>query len=234
VSTLTLVRHGQAQPFQREGAVLTARGEAQAATLARWWLARGVRFDDVYTGALVRQTQTEQVVAKCFREAGQAWPAAQRDASWNEYDAPGVLGHMVPADPRLAALFAEFEQARGGPDERRRFQRMFEAAMTCWMEGSLDREGVELWPAFRGRVSGAIARILAGPASRRIVVFTSGGPIGFSVKFALNAPDRSFLDINWRVRNTSLTQFVFDRERLTLDSFNSIAHLDDAGLHTYR
>lgn len=234
MSTLTLVRHGQAQPFQKEGGLLSARGEEQAATLARWWLARGTRFDDVYTGALARQTQTEQVVAKCFREAGQPWPTAQSDASWNEYDAPGVMEQMVPADPRLAALFAEFEQARGGPEERRCFQRMFEAAMTCWLEGSLDREGVELWPAFRDRVSAAIGRILAGPASRRVVVFTSGGPIGFSVHFALKAPPRSFLDINWRVRNTSITEFVFDRERLTLDSFNGIPHLADRALQTHR
>ncbi|SPE30866.1 Fructose-2,6-bisphosphatase [Candidatus Sulfopaludibacter sp. SbA6] len=234
MSTLTLVRHGQAQPFQREGAVLSSLGEAQAAMLAQWWLAKRVSFDHVYTGALVRQTQTEQVVAKCFRDAGQPWPAARHDASWNEYDAPGVLARMVPADPRLAALAAEFEQARGGPDEKRRFQRMFEAAMSCWIEGSLDQEGVELWPAFRDRVSAAIGRILAGPASRRVVVFTSGGPIGVSVQFTLKAPARSFLDIHWRVRNTSVTEFVFDRERLTLDSFNGIPHLDDLGLLTYR
>ena len=94
MSTLTLVRHGQAQPFQREAAVLSAIGEEQAATLARWWLRSGVSFDDVYTGALVRQMQTEQVVANCFREAGQPWPEARRDPSWNEYDAPGVLAGL--------------------------------------------------------------------------------------------------------------------------------------------
>jgi broad specificity phosphatase PhoE len=234
MSTLTLVRHAQAHPFQRAGAILTALGEAQAALLARRWMENGVAFDEIYTGALVRQTQTEQVVAKCYHEAGRPWPTARRDAFWNEYDAPGVLALMVPADPRLAELAAEFELARGGPDETRRFQRMFEAAMTCWIEGSLDREGVEPWPAFRGRLSSAIARIMAGLPSRRVVVFTSGGPIGFAVQHALEAPARSFLETHWRVRNTSVTEFVFDRERLTLDSFNCIAHLDDRGLDTHR
>jgi broad specificity phosphatase PhoE len=235
VSTLTLVRHGQAQTFQREAAVLSSLGEEQAAALARWWLKDRVCFDDVYTGALVRQTQTELVVANCFREAGEPWPEALRDPAWNEYDARGgELSRMAPADPRLAALAAEFDQARGGPDEKRRFQRMFEAAMSCWLEGSIAVEGVEPWPAFRDRVSGAIAQLMAGFAGRRVVVFTSGGPIGYAVQFAMKAPPRSFLEVNWRVRNTSVTEFVFDRDRFTLDSFNSIAHLDDPAMRTYR
>jgi broad specificity phosphatase PhoE len=234
VSTLTLVRHGQAQPFQRESAVLTPLGEAQAANLAQFWLRNQVQFDHVYCGVLARQVRTQQVIAECFRESGQPWPPAQADASWNEYDAPGVLQHSVPADPRLAALAADFEKARSSPDANRRFQRMFEAAMLCWLEGGITTNGVEPWATFRGRVSGAIGRIMQGPPGRRVAVFTSGGPIGFAVQFALQAPARSFLDVNWRIRNGSVTEFVFDRERFTLDSFNGIAHLDDAALRTYR
>jgi broad specificity phosphatase PhoE len=234
VSTLTLVRHGQAEPFQRERGELTLLGEAQAAKLAQFWLQKQSRFDEVHCGVLQRQVRTEAVIAQCFRSAGQSWPEVQSDRSWNEYDAPGVLQHIVPADPRLAALAADFEKARSGPDERRAFQRMFEAAMLCWLEGKASTNGVEPWAAFRDRISGAIQRIMAGPPSRRVVVFTSGGPIGFTLQFALQAPARSFLDVNWRIRNSSVTEFVFDRDRLTLDSFNSVWHLDDAALRTYR
>ena len=215
VSTLTLVRHGQAQPFQRESAVLTSLGEAQAANLAQFWLRNQVRFDEVYCGLLARQTRTEQVIAECFRTSGQPWPPAQADAAWNEYDVAGVLRQPAPADPRL-------------------FQRMFEVAMLGWLEGDITTNGVEPWTAFRVRVSGAIGRLMEGPPGRRVAVFTSGGPIGFAVHRALQAPARSFLDLNWRIRNGSVTEFVFDRERFTLDSFNGIAHLDDAALRTYR
>jgi broad specificity phosphatase PhoE len=234
VSTLTLVRHGQAHPFQGVNAALTAIGEAQAAKLAKSWLGDGVRFDGVYSGTLPRQVRTEEVVAQCFREAGVEWPTATRDASWNEYDAGGVLQHLVPADAQLTALASEFEQARGSPDEKRKFQRLFEKAMTCWLESAIEVDGVESWPAFRSRVSGAIERIMAGPASRRIAVFTSGGPIGLTLQTAVHAPARTFLDVNWRVRNTSMTQFIFDRSRLTLDCFNAFPHLDDVSLWTYR
>jgi len=233
VSTLTLVRHGQAAPFQRTDAALTSTGEAQAAKLAQFWLRNGARFDEVHCGALARQVRTAQVVAERFRDAGQSWPDARTDRSWNEYDATGVIQRYVPADARLAALAAEYEKARCGPEENRRFQHMFEAAMGCWLEGK-QTDGVEPWIAFRDRVTGAIRRIMEGPSNRRVAVFTSGGPIGFAVHHALQAPAQSFLDVNWRVRNCSVSEFVFDRQRFTLDYFNAIPHLDEAALRTYR
>ena len=215
MSTLTLVRHGQAHPFQGRDARLTPTGEAQATKLAQFWLRGGVRFDEVHHGTLPRQSRTAEVIAACFHAAGESWPHPIADPAWNEYDAPGVLQHLdIPADPR-------------------EFQRMFEAAMMRWLEAG-ETDGVESWPAFRSRVSGAIERVMAGPPSRRIAVFTSGGPIGFTVHCAFAAPARAFLDVNWRVRNTSITQFVFDRTRLTLDCFNSFPHLDDQSLWTYR
>jgi broad specificity phosphatase PhoE len=233
LSTLTLVRHGQAEPFQRESARLTQLGEAQAAKLAEFWLRQGVQFDEVHCGRLARQIRTEQVVAETFRTAGQPWPEVSADSSWNEYDAPGVLTHLAPKDPRLAALAEEFEQMRSGPESNRYFVRMLEAAMLQWLDGAACN-GVEPWSAFHSRVSTAIRRLMEGHPSRRIVVFTSGGVIGFAVHLAFYAPPRSFLDVNWRVRNSSFTQFVFDRERFTLDSFNSLPHLDDPGTWTYR
>jgi broad specificity phosphatase PhoE len=228
------VRHGQAHPFQRENAALTALGEMQAAKLAQFWLRGGVRFDEVHHGTLPRQTRTQKIVAGCFQAAGEPWPAAVSDAAWNEYDASDAMQHLVPGDERLSALADAFEQARGSAEEKRMFQRFFEAVMSAWLENTGEVDGVESWPSFRSRVCGAIQRLMTGPPSRRVVVFTSGGPIGLSVQTSLQAPARSFLDVNWRVRNTSITQFVFDHSRLTLDCFNAIPHLDEVALWSHR
>jgi broad specificity phosphatase PhoE len=230
---LTLIRHGQAKSFEREN-VLTPLGESQAARLAAFWLQRRIQFDEVYTGTLARQIGTEQVVSDAFRNAGQPWPEARRDRRWNEYDAAGVLGHYMSTDASLAALAAAYEEARGGPEENRAFQRMLQAAMSRWQEGSLQAGGVEPWPVFRDRVSAAITGIMLGPSGREVAVFTSGGPIGFAVHRAMKGPSQSFLEVNWRIRNCSVTEFLFDKVRLTLDSFNGIPHLDDAALQTYR
>jgi broad specificity phosphatase PhoE len=105
--------------------------------------------------------------------------------------------------------------------------------MGHWLEGA-QTDGVESWSVFRDRVADAIRRIMEGPSNRRVAVFTSGGPIGFAVHYALKAPDQSFLDLNWRVRNCSVSEFVFDRRRFTLDYFNAIPHLNETALRTYQ
>lgn len=228
MSTLTLVRHGQAEPFQRELSELTAVGQAQASKLAEYWMRHEVRFDEVCSGELARQMGTEQIVANAFRSSGQPWPEAQRDAAWNEYDASGIFLRRV-------AKSAAYENLQSSRAALREFQRMFEARMTDWLEGTIAGDGYEPWTVFRDRVSAAIRRVMDGPSSRRIVVFTSGGPIGFAVHFALQAPAKSFLDVNWRVRNGSVSEFIFDRDRFTLDSFNGIPHLmEDTALRTWR
>ena len=233
VSKLTLIRHGQARSLEREN-VLTPLGESQAARLAAFWLQRRIQFDEVWSGTLARQIGTEQVVSDAFRDAGQQWPETRRDHRWNEYDASGVLGHYVSADLGIAALSAAYEAARGGSEENRAFQRMLQAAMSKWQEGNLRADGVEPWPVFRDRVSAAITGIMLGPSGREVAVFTSGGPIGFAVHLAMKGASQSFLEVNWRIRNCSVTEFLFDKVRLTLDSFNGIPHLDDVALQTYR
>jgi broad specificity phosphatase PhoE len=238
MSVLTLVRHGQATAFQKESDRLSEVGELQARKLAEFWLKNRVSFDEVYTGRLIRQIRTEQIVAEEFAANGTAWPVARALPGFNEYDAAGVLNRVVPAlaarDERYAMLVQAFETARESVDRNRPFQRMFEIAMRAWARGEVSVEGVEPWPVFRGRVREALQRVMQGEANRRALVFTSGGPIGLSVQIAMHAPDGMFLEVNWRIRNCSLTEFVFSGDRFTLDSFNGVPHLDDMALWTYR
>lgn len=238
MSLLTLVRHGQATAFEKSADRLSELGEAQSRELARFWLKNGVRFDEVFTGALARQTQTERIVAGCFAEAGAPWPTPVAAPGFNEYDAAGVLTDLVPAlaarDERFAAFVKAFEAVRHGPERNRAFQRMFEIAMRAWLEGEAAIEGVESWPDFRERVRIALRSAMQGGGNRRVAVFTSGGPIGLAVQLAMQAPDGMFLEVNWRIRNCSLTEFVFSGERFTLDSFNGVPHLAEASMWSYR
>ena len=106
--------------------------------------------------------------------------------------------------------------------------------MSRWLNGDSPAGDAEPFAIFRNRVWGAVSRLMAGPSGRRVAVFTSGGPIGFTVNAALRGPDTSFLELNWRVRNCSLTEFVFSQSRLTLDLFNQVTHLAEPELRTFR
>jgi len=202
VSTLVLVRHGQARPFEKHSDQLSEIGKRQSVLLGEYWRGRGIKFDEVYSGSMRRHIQTA--------ELAQIGPFESVPA-FNEYDADGIL--------------------RASPDykptqDRREFQLMFEVVMRQWIAGEL--EGVESWAEFRARVSAGLRDIIrASKPSRRVVVFTSGGPIGIAVQTALQAPEAMAIEINWRVRNCSLTEFLFTQDRVSLDVFNATPHLEE-------
>jgi len=225
--------------FEKDSDQLSPLGEEQARTLARYWIREGVNFDEVYSGTLVRQRRTAEFAGECFVQSGLDWPELQSTPEFNEYDSVGIINNLIPSlaerDSAFRALAEAFERNRDTPERNRHFQKMFEVVTSVWLGGDFEVEGVESWQSFQSRVRGAIKRIISGQGSgRRVAVFTSGGVIGVAVQNVLNAPERSALELNWRVRNCSMTEFVFTRDRLSLDSFNTIPHLDDPALRTYR
>jgi broad specificity phosphatase PhoE len=223
-----LVRHAQATPFEDVTDRLSALGEAQSRRLGEFWMRLGVVFDEVYTGSLVRQRRTAELAG---------WADAEILPELNEYDAESVIKCLAP---QLAAKDPEFRklaEANSGddPERNRRFQRMFEPLMLRWIAGELDSPQVESWRDFRERVGRGLQRMTRdGARGRRVAAFTSGGPIGVAVQIALQAPDGIGLELNWRVRNCSLTELLFSGGRLSLDSFNAVPHLDDPALRTFR
>jgi broad specificity phosphatase PhoE len=236
---LVLIRHGQARTFENDSDRLSPLGEEQARALARYWIRQNLNFDEVYSGELVRQRRTAEIAEECFVQSGLNWPQLQTTPELNEYDAIGIVNNLVPSlaerDAAFRALAETFERNKESPERNRHFQRMFEAVTSVWLGGELEVEGVESWRSFQSRVNAAIKRITSAEGSgRRVAVFTSGGVIGLAVQNVLNAPARSALEINWRVRNCSMTEFTFKRDRMSIDSFNAIPHLDDPALRTYR
>jgi broad specificity phosphatase PhoE len=239
MAILTLVRHGQARTFEDGGGNLTAIGEEQARALGSYWICHGEVFSEVFSGTLERQRRTAEIVGQCYFDAGLAWPQLQTTQDLDEYDGLGIIDKLAPAlaerDGSFVELLAAFERNKNSPERNRHFQKMFEAATSVWRAGELEVEGVESWSSFSTRARGSLRRIISQAGSgSRIAVFTSGGVIGLAVQTVLGAPEQMALDINWRVRNSSLTDLIFNRERLSLDSFNSTPHLNEPSLRTFR
>ena len=241
MATLTLVRHGQARTFEDGGGNLTAIGEEQARALGRYWIYHGEVIDEVYSGTLERQRRTAEIVGQCFVDAGLAWPQLQMTDELNEYDGLGIIDKLAPAlaerDGSFVQLLAAFERNKNSPERNRYFQKMFEAVTSVWRTGELEVEGVESWSSFSSRARVALRRIISQAGSGRRIArlhFRRGGVIGLAVQTVLGAPEQMAMEINWRVRNCSLTDLIFNRERLSLDYFNSIPHLNESTLRTFR
>ncbi len=239
MGTLTFIRHGQARPFEKETDRLSEIGELQARALGQYWLRQSVGFDEIYSGTLVRQRRTAEIAGHCFASAGLTWPQLQSLPELNEYDADGITTRLIPAladrDEKFRGLLTSYQQNKQAADRNRHFQKMFEVVVSVWSGSELELEGVESSTVFRSRVQSALNRILKAEGSgRRIAVFTSGGVIGHVVQTVLEAPAHQALQLNWRVKNCSLTEFTFGSDRISLDSFNTIPHLDGPALRTFR
>ena len=208
MSTLVLIRHAQATPFEKVTDQLSKTGEQQSILLGEYWRERGIAFDEVYSGTFQRHIRTAELTRAGVFECSEAF---------NEYQADRILGALLDFAPA---------------QDNRQLQKMFDAAMPQWIAGKLQAPGLESFREFRERVLGGIRRIVdADRSSRRVAVFTSGGPIGVAVQSTLEAPDPMAIELNWRIRNCSLTEFLFTRTRISLDVFNATPHLKET---TYR
>lgn len=240
MSTLALIRHGQASFFADDYDQLSSTGIEQSRFLGEYWLKQKNVFDEVYVGPRHRQQQTAAEVGARYREAGLPWPEPVMVTELDEYDLAGLFQHFSALLASRNKAFQELlDDYRKDTDHRRResrFQRMFEMLLTHWQLASTDDDRVESWPSFRDRVHRGLDLITGrrGQKGRRIAAFTSGGFIGTAVGLVLGAPARTALELNWRVRNGSITGFVFKADRLTLDEFNTVPHLADPALWTYR
>jgi broad specificity phosphatase PhoE len=237
MARLLLIRHGQAAAFTDDSDRLTELGTRQAQVLGECFVREKLKIDMVVKGSLRRHAQTEAEVGKAYAAAGLPWPTADERPDWNEYDAGAImkiLGNALQEkDPTYAQQVAEFQAAFEGPERNRFFQRMFESLMARWVTGDLLAEGVESFAVFHARVIAGLTQVLH-QGTGTVAVFTSGGPIGACVQHALRAPADIAVELNWRVRNGSITEFVFGRGRLSLDSFNSVAHFVDPKLVSFR
>ena len=238
MSSLYLVRHGQASFFTEDYDKLSPDGKEQARCLGRFWRRRGLDVVEVYTGTLKRQVETAHGVGEDYTHAGLPWPDPVTLPGLDEYDADGILGvlgaELNAKDATARRLMEEYENSETNEERYRTFHRVLEAVTRFWVEGEYESRGIETWPTFRGRVREALTSILErGGRGRRIAAFTSAGPVGVILQTVLSAPDGKAAELHWRLHNASVTELTFTDGRISVDSFNATGHLEPK-LLTYR
>lgn len=232
MSVLYLLRHGQASFGQADYDRLSPLGARQAGLAGSYLRGQGLELDAVYCGSLARQRHTADALLEGLASRAPLAVLPQ----FNEFDSGPIMEALLPAmtreDPGLAA---DIPRAHS---DRKAFQRLYEGSMLRWLSGRYDLGGGETWAGFLARVAQGLEQIRDenGPG-RRVMVVTSGGPIAAVMRLALGLEDETALRLTWVIKNASLSSFLFDRQRMTLNLFNSTAHLEEAGnqgLITYR
>jgi len=239
MSLLALVRHGQASFFADNYDQLSPLGEQQARLLGEYWVQRGVQFDEVVTGPRVRQIETARLAGEAYQRAGLEWPEPRMVPELDEHQVDRMIKQtmrqIIEQFPHIGELLANYKAATEPRDKHRTFQLMFEPIVGLWVEGKIAAEGVESWDEFTARVRRGFKGLMQGDGrGRRIAAFSSVGAITACLQAGLGCDDAKALDLGWRIRNASVTDFVFSGSRVTLEGFNAIPHLEDPQMWTYR
>ncbi len=238
MSTLALVRHGQASFFADNYDQLSPLGEQQARLLGEYWVKRGQRFDAVFTGPRVRQIETAALAGEAFARADIPWPESRFLPELDEHHVDRLIKQgidtVIRDFPHVGPLHEAYHAATEPRDKQRTFQLMFEQVVMLWVQDKVAVDGVETWPAFRDRVQAGLKKITSVGSGSSVAAFTSVGAVTVSLQVSTGCPDRAAFDLGWRVRNCSVTDFIFSGDRLTMDSFNSLAHLDNPNMWTFR
>ena len=234
MGSLYLVRHGQASAFEENYDRLSPLGERQARLLGEWWARRGAKVHRVFTGPRLRQQRTAELAA----EAG----GLPKPVPLPELDEMGIeplfkeqLPDLFGRHAHLQSLGDALLMADGDAVRAQSLARLFEAVLMLWVRGEVGGKGVEPWLTFRARIRKVLLAIREGARGERIAVFTSAGPVAAAMQLALGSNDATALSLAFRVRNSSVSEFLFSgSDRFSAASFNETPHLDDAALVTVR
>jgi broad specificity phosphatase PhoE len=230
MGTIYVVRHGQAAFGTDHYDRLTDTGFAQSRLLGAYFAQRKIRFDALFTGTLQRQIETAQGIFQGHAELGRE-VLEERFAGLDEYK-PEAIVMALTGEPPVPAAAA----ARRDPVAVREHFRLLREALLAWAEDRTHPAGMPVWEQFQ---SGAVAALIEARQrfpDGNVLVVSSGGPIAAMVAAVLKAPPATAVDLNLRIRNSSLSEFASTPRRHHLVSFNGLPHLDtnaDLSLMTY-
>jgi broad specificity phosphatase PhoE len=225
MGTLYLVRHGQASFGAADYDQLSELGSRQCRALGAYFAERSVPVEAVLRGTLLRHAQSMDAFAEGYGTGPATLPTALDWPGLNEYDSDALIRSVHPGP--LAKP--------DSPEVYRAHFRLLRDALAAWMAGRTAPVGM---PAYADWVQGITSALdhVRGTHSGNVLVFSSGGPISTAVGHVLGTAAETTIELNLRIRNSSLTEFAFTPKRHMLVSYNHVPHLDRpdrAGWITY-
>lgn len=212
MGNLYLVRHGQASFGAVDYDNLSSLGVQQSVRLGEYFAQKGIQFDAVLTGSLRRHAQTWAGIAKgaSLEHDPLVWPGL------NEYDSEAVI----------QAIHPQPLQKPDTPEVYRHHFRLLRDGLRQWMDGVVSPKGMPTYTEFVHGVSGALDHVRQN-CSGNVLMVSSGGPISTAVGHLLGTTPETTIELNLRIRNSSVTEFDFNPKRHALVTYNTLPHLDD-------
>jgi len=125
----------------------------------------------------------------------------------------------------IATVHPEKLKKPDTPELYRHHFRLLRDGLTQWMQGRVEPIGMPSYPDFVSGVTSALDHVRTHHDGNVLVV-SSGGPISTAVGQILGTPPESTIEMNLRIRNSSVTELLFNAKRCMLLTYNTLPHLD--------
>jgi broad specificity phosphatase PhoE len=237
MSSLLLVRHGQASAHAEDYDVLSDIGARQASitgsALAKWV----DRVDAVYRGPRRRHRDTLAHLTEAAAAAGLQLPEPTITDELDEMEV-GRLFHeamdrVLPTCPDLREQLATQQIRDDGRAALKHLGGVVSKYMERWASGEDLGLGLEPFDAFTKRVQAGLHHIMKNEQrGRRVLVVTSGGPISVAVRLALGVEARRSMALLAALANASLTELRYTEHDLSVEFYNHYSHLLEERLVT--
>jgi broad specificity phosphatase PhoE len=210
MGTLYLVRHGQASFGSHDYDRLSELGHRQCRALGEHFRSMNLRFGAVLTGSLRRHRETYEGIAQGLgqRLSPEIWRGL------DEYDPEAVV----------RAVYSGELPNPDSPEAVRQHFRLLRDGLVAWMQTRSEPAGMPTFSDFAAGVGAALARARER-ADEDVLIVSSGGPISTAVGLVLGLAPEAVVDLNLRIRNSAVTEFIANPKRHSLLSFNSLPHL---------
>ena len=179
---------------------------------------------------MVRQKHTFSIVAEQYAKSNIELPKPIFINELKEHSGPeafrAAMPNLIQTNPKFKQWHREME---ADPTlKRRNIMLGFQYFMQEWGRGNLIVEGHESWAEFRANVKKGLDTILENTRKGTVTgAFSSGGTISAITAEALKIQDQERVAaMNYSVRNTSFSSFLYSNGQFNLLSFNELPHLE--------
>jgi broad specificity phosphatase PhoE len=216
MGTIYLVRHGQASFGSHDYDRLSELGHRQCRALGEHFRSMRLSFDLVLTGTLRRHRETYDGISEGLGRRAEP----ERMIGLDEYDPEAIV----------RAIHSDELAPPKTPEAVRAHFRLLREGLVAWMQGRSVPVGMPSYADFAAGVSAALARARERADGGHVLIVSSGGPISAAVGLVLGLEAEPIVELNLRIRNSSVTEFVATPRRLSLLSFNHLPHLHQPDL----
>ncbi len=206
-----LIRHGQACLGAANYDQLSPLGVKQSFRLGEYFKSCGIEFDAAYSGELARQQDTLKHLLDGVKAPKMR---CHITSSLNEFNSHAVIrcAHQGPI-PNPSS-----------PEGYKDFFRLLRLGLLVWMSGQSCPEGGLPFATFQENIVQTLKAVQHNH-SGSVLIVSSGGPISTLLAYLLGMNDHGRIELNLRLRNSSVSELNFNSSAVSVISFNTLCHL---------